>query len=48
MTVAMFFGMSRSLGTLQAPWSWFVNGALLAQLPLVHSALLTSHGAERC
>jgi methanethiol S-methyltransferase len=44
MAIAMFFGMSRSLGTLQAPWSWFANGALLAQLPLVHSALLTSWG----
>jgi protein-S-isoprenylcysteine O-methyltransferase Ste14 len=44
MTVAMFFGMSRSLGTLQAPWSWFANAALLAQLPLGHSALLTSRG----
>jgi protein-S-isoprenylcysteine O-methyltransferase Ste14 len=44
MIVAMFFGMSRSLGTLQAPWSWIANAALLIQFPLAHSALLTSHG----
>ena len=44
MMVAMFFGMSRSLGTLQAPFSWIANAALLAQFPLAHSALLTSRG----
>jgi methanethiol S-methyltransferase len=44
MVVAMFFGMSRSLGTLRAPYSWIANAALLAQFPLVHSALLTSRG----
>jgi len=44
MMVAMFFGMSRSLGTLHAPYSWIANAALIAQFPLGHSALLTSRG----
>ncbi len=44
MMVAMFFGMSRSLGALHAPWSWIANAALLTQLPLAHSALLTRRG----
>lgn len=44
MIAAMFFGMSRSLGTLQAPWSWIANASLLIQFPLSHSALLTSRG----
>jgi len=44
MMVAMFFGMSRSLGTLEAPWSWIANAILLAQFPLAHSFLLTKRG----
>ncbi len=44
MMVAMFFGMSRSLGTVPAPWNWFANIALLVQFPVVHSLLLTSKG----
>ena len=44
MMVAMFFGMSRSLGTVPAPWSWVANAALLIQFPLVHSLLLTNRG----
>lgn len=44
MMVAMFFGMSRSLGSLPAPWSWVANAALLLQFPLGHSLLLTSRG----
>jgi protein-S-isoprenylcysteine O-methyltransferase Ste14 len=36
--------MSRSLGTLPTPYSWIANAALLAQFPLVHSALLTGRG----
>jgi hypothetical protein len=44
MMVAMFFGMSRSLGTVPAPWSWVANVALLVQFPLVHSLLLTNRG----
>ncbi len=44
MVVMMFFGMSRSLGTLDAPWSWVADLALLAQFPSVHSFLLTGRG----
>lgn len=44
MMVAMYFGMSRSLGTLPAPWSWIANAALLLQFPIVHSLLLTGRG----
>ncbi len=44
MIAAMFFGMSRSLGVLQGPWSWIANAALLAQFPVLHSVLLTNRG----
>jgi protein-S-isoprenylcysteine O-methyltransferase Ste14 len=44
MVVMMLFGMSRSLGTLEAPWSWIANAALLAQFPVLHSFLLTNRG----
>jgi methanethiol S-methyltransferase len=44
MVVMMFFGMSRSLGALEAPWSWIANVALLAQFPVMHSFLLTGRG----
>ena len=44
MMVAMYFGMSRSLGGLSAPWSWVANAALIVQFPLVHSLLLTGRG----
>lgn len=46
MMVAMFFGMSRSLGTVPAPWSWVANVALLVQFPVVHSLLLTARGRK--
>jgi protein-S-isoprenylcysteine O-methyltransferase Ste14 len=36
--------MSRSLGTVPAPWSWIVNGALLIQFGATHSLLLTRRG----
>jgi methanethiol S-methyltransferase len=36
--------MSRSLGALDAPWSWIANVALLAQFPVMHSFLLTGRG----
>lgn len=42
--VAMFFGMSRSLGALTAPWSWIANALVLAQFPVMHSFLLTRRG----
>ena len=44
MIVAMFVGMSRSLGTVPSPWNWAANAALIAQFPAVHSALLTGRG----
>lgn len=44
MMAAMYFGMSRSLGEVPAPWTWVVNAALLLQFPLVHSLLLTARG----
>jgi protein-S-isoprenylcysteine O-methyltransferase Ste14 len=44
MVAAMYFGMSRSLGTLPAPWSYLANAALLAQFALMHSFLLTGRG----
>jgi methanethiol S-methyltransferase len=42
--VAMFFGMSRSLGALEPPWSWITNTTLLAQFPITHSFLLSKKG----
>ncbi|MBU3749313.1 MAG: isoprenylcysteine carboxylmethyltransferase family protein [Mycobacterium sp.] len=44
MMAAMYFGMSRSLGTVAPPWNWLANAALLAQFPIVHSLLLTGRG----
>lgn len=44
MMLGMYFGMSRSFGTVPAPWSWVANAALLAQFPVVHSLLLTGRG----
>ena len=44
MMVAMFFGMSRSLGTVPAPWNWVADAVLLLQFPVIHSLLLTDWG----
>lgn len=44
MVIAMYFGMSRSLGSVAPPWNWLVNAALLAQFPVAHSLLLTGRG----
>ena len=44
MMAAMYFGMSRSLGTVPPPWNWLSNAALLAQFPIGHSLLLTNRG----
>lgn len=44
MMLAMFFGMSRSLGSAPEPWSWIINGALLMSFMAVHSLLLTRRG----
>lgn len=44
MLVAMFHGMSESLGRVAWPWAILTNAALIAQFPLAHSALLTGRG----
>ena len=44
MIFQMYFGMSRSFGTLAAPFSWFANLLLLIQFPLGHSLLLWGPG----
>ena len=46
MVVAMFFGLSRSLGTASGLWAVGANAALIVQFPLVHSLLLTRHGGQ--
>ncbi|KUF08667.1 methyltransferase family protein [Pseudoponticoccus marisrubri] len=46
MILAMYFGMSRSLGAVPWPWAALVNAALVLQFPLVHSALLTRRGGR--
>jgi len=44
MMVVLFTGMTRGLGRLPSPWSWFADAALLLQFPLLHTALLTKSG----
>ena len=44
MVVAMFFGLSQSLGTVPWPWAALANAALIVQFPLAHSLLLTGRG----
>ena len=44
MIVAMFFGMSKSLGTIPQPWSIIVNIFLILQFPIAHSLLLSKRG----
>jgi len=46
MIVAMYFGMSKSLGRVPWPWAALANAALIAQFPLAHSVLLTSSGGR--
>ena len=46
MMVMMFFGMSRSLGSLTGAWRVAANLLLLLQFPLAHSLLLTSRGRK--
>ena len=45
MILAMFFGMSRSLGTIPWPYAVLANAALVLQFPIVHSLLLTRRGS---
>jgi protein-S-isoprenylcysteine O-methyltransferase Ste14 len=44
MIVAMFFGMSMSLGRVPEPYALLANVALIVQFPVVHSLLLTRKG----
>ena len=44
MILAMYFGLSQSLGTVPWPWAALANAALIAQFPLAHSVLLTGPG----
>ena len=46
MIVAMFFGLSESLGRVPWPWAALANAALIVQFPLVHSLLLTGPGGR--
>ena len=46
MIVAMFFGLSASLGTVPWPWAALANAALIVQFPLAHSLLLTGRGGQ--
>jgi protein-S-isoprenylcysteine O-methyltransferase Ste14 len=46
MIVAMFFGLSESLGTVAWPMAALANAALIAQFPLAHSLLLTARGGR--
>lgn len=44
MIVAMFFGMSKSFGTIPNPWSIIANIFLILQFPITHSFLLSKRG----
>ena len=46
MILAMFFGMSESLGRVPEPWSYLANGFLVLQFPLMHSLLLSARGSK--
>jgi len=46
MIVAMFFGLSESLGAVPWPWAALANAALIIQFPLAHSLLLTGPGGR--
>lgn len=46
MILAMYFGMSESLGTVPWPQAALANLALVLQFPLVHSLLLTGPGTR--
>lgn len=46
MIVAMFFGLSESLGAVPWPWALLANLALIVQFPVVHSILLTKRGGR--
>ncbi|MDT8855011.1 isoprenylcysteine carboxylmethyltransferase family protein [Paracoccaceae bacterium Fryx2] len=46
MIVAMFFGLSESLGSVPWPMATLANAALIVQFPLAHSLFLTARGGR--
>ena len=46
MILEMFFGLSKSFGTVPWPWACLSNLALIIQFPLAHSFLLTAKGSR--
>lgn len=46
MIVAMFFGMTVSLGRVPEPYALLANAALILQFPVMHSLLLTRKGGS--
>lgn len=46
MIVAMYFGMSRSLGNVEWPYTIAANALLIVQFPLLHSFFLTPVGSR--
>ena len=46
MVIAMFFGMSESLGTVPYPYAIAVNALLVLQFPIAHSVLLSGPGVR--
>jgi methanethiol S-methyltransferase len=46
MIVAMFFGLSESLGNVPWPMAALANAALIVQFPVAHSLLLTARGGR--
>jgi protein-S-isoprenylcysteine O-methyltransferase Ste14 len=44
MVAAMYFGMSKSLGTVPWPYALAIDSLLVLQFPLLHSLLLTDRG----
>ena len=47
MMIEMFFGLSRSYGSVPWPWAGLLDFVLIIQFPLTHSFLLTATGS-RC
>ena len=46
MVIAMFFGMSESLGAVPYPYALAVNALLVLQFPIAHSVLLSGPGVR--
>jgi methanethiol S-methyltransferase len=46
MVWAMYFGLSKGLGTLVWPYAGLANAALILQFPLIHSLLLSRRGSK--